>query len=141
MTDLSVMTDPDTVRSRRSRGVFGRRRDLDPLGGGGLEIGRRRSRLQVLLDPASAVPTYIGIAIALIGFALIGFAWVKVAALVDVWRQMPYVVSAGLPGLGLVMTGLVVINVSARRQDGAARGRQMGTLAEALQELQRSLDR
>jgi len=140
MTDLSVMTDPDTVRSRRPRGVFGRRQDRDPLGLGDLEIGRRRSRLQAVLDPASVLPTYIGVAITLIGFALIGFAWVKVAALVDVWRQMPYVVSAGLPGLGLVMTGLVVINVSARRQDGAARGRQMGTLAEALHELQRSLD-
>jgi hypothetical protein len=139
MTDLTVMTDPDTVRSRRSR-VFGRRRDVDPLGVTGLELGQRRSRLQVLLDPASLVPTYIGIVITLIGFALIGYAWVKVAALVDVWRQMPYVVSAGLPGLGLVMSGLVLINISARRQDGAARARQTATLAEALQELQRSLD-
>ncbi|HET7530426.1 MAG TPA: hypothetical protein VFJ98_05655 [Mycobacteriales bacterium] len=109
--------------------------------GEGLEIGRRRSRLQVLLDPASVVPTYLGVLVTLIGFALIGYAWVKVAALVDVWRQMPYVVSAGLPGLGLVMTGLVVINVSARRQDGAARARQMSTLAEALHDLQQSVDR
>jgi len=139
MTDL--MTEPDIVRSRRSRSVFGRRRDIDPLGIGDLELGRRRSRMQVLLDPASVVPTYIGIGITLLGFALIGYAWVKVAALVDVWRQMPYVVSAGLPGLGLVMTGLVVINVSARRQDGAARARQMATLAEALHELQTSIDR
>jgi hypothetical protein len=38
------------------------------------------------------------------------------------------------------MTGLVVINVSARRQDGAARARQMATLAEALHELQTSID-
>jgi hypothetical protein len=72
---------------------------------------------------------------------LIGYAWAKVAGLVDVWKQMPYVVSAGLPGLGLVMTGLVIVNVSARRQDGAARARQMATLTEAMQELQRSLDR
>src|SRR4051794_197206 len=99
MTDMTVMTDPDTVRSHRSRRLFGRRlfgrrlfgrrRDVDPLGVAGLELGRRRSRLQVLLDPASLVPTYIGVVIALIGFALIGYAWVKVAALVDVWRQMP----------------------------------------------------
>jgi hypothetical protein len=106
-----------------------------------MELGGRKSRLQVLLEPASLVPTYVGVAITLIGFALIGYAWVKVADLTEVWQQMPYVVSAGLPGLGLVMTGLVVINVSARRQDGAARERQMFTLAEALQELQRSIDR
>jgi hypothetical protein len=128
------MTDLTTMSALR-------REPSDTLAIDGLGLGRRRSRWQVLLDPASLVPTYVGIALTLLGFALIGYAWVKVAALVDVWRQMPYVVSAGLPGLGLVMTGLVVINVSARRQDGAARQRQMSTLAEALHELQRSLDR
>jgi hypothetical protein len=100
-----------------------------------------RSRLQRLTDPASLVPTYIGVALAVIGFALIGYAWSKVAGLVDVWRQMPYVLSAGLPGLGLVMTGLVTVNVSARRQDAAQRARQMAVLAEALRDLQRSIDR
>jgi hypothetical protein len=53
---------------------------------------------------------------------------------------MPYVVSAGLPGIGLVMTGLVIVNVSSRRQDGAERARQMDTLSEALRDLQRSLN-
>jgi hypothetical protein len=38
------------------------------------------------------------------------------------------------------MTGLVIINVSARRQDAAARARQTAMLAEALRDLQRSLD-
>jgi hypothetical protein len=99
-----------------------------------------RSRLRALTDPASLVPTYIGVLVALIGFGLIAIAWAKVAGLVDVWRQMPYVLSAGLPGLGLVMTGLVTINVSARRQDAAQRARQMATLTEALRDLQRSLD-
>src|SRR3954453_14153126 len=121
MTDVSTIPPPETRPPGRS-----------------LALGPRRSRLLVLFEPASLVPTYAGVAITLIGFALIGYAWAKVAALVDVWRQMPYVVSAGLPGLGLVMTGLVVINVSARRQDGAARARQMDTLTEALQDLQRS---
>jgi hypothetical protein len=139
MTDVTTaMAEPDLMRSSRRRGLF--RRGGSDAFDAGLDLGRRRTWLQSLLDPASVVPTYIGIAITLLGFALIGYAWVKVAALVDVWRQMPYVVSAGLPGLGLVMTGLVVINVSARRQDGAARARQMATLAEALHELQTSID-
>lgn len=98
-----------------------------------------RSRWRLLTDPASLLPTYIGIAIAVIGFALIGIGWARVAGTVDVWKQMPYVLSAGLPGLGLVMVGLVVINVSARRQDGAARARQMAALTEAMQDLKRSL--
>lgn len=99
-----------------------------------------RSRLRALTDPSSLIPTYVGIALALIGFALFGYAWAKVAGLVDVWRQMPYVMSAGLPGLGLVMTGLVTVNISARRQDAAQRARQTATLTEALRDLQRSLE-
>jgi len=99
----------------------------------------RRGRWRALTGPSSQIPTLLGVAIAAIGFALLGIAWVKVAALTEVWQQMPYVLSAGLPGLGLVMTGLVVVNVSARRQDAAARARQMAALAEALGELQRSL--
>jgi hypothetical protein len=108
---------------------------------GALDLAARPTRLQGLTDPASLMPTYAGILIALVGFAVLGFAWSKVAGLVDVWRQMPYVVSAGLPGLGLVMTGLIVVNVSSRRQDGAERARQMDTLTEALRDLQKSLDK
>jgi hypothetical protein len=140
MTDVTAaMAEPDLMGSKHRRGRF-RRSGATEAFGSGLDVGRRRTWLQSLLDPASPVLTYVGVTITVIGFALIGYAWVKVAALVDVWRQMPYVVSAGLPGLGLVMTGLVVINVSARRQDGAARARQMATLAEALRDLQRSVD-
>ncbi|HVX70762.1 MAG TPA: hypothetical protein VHA79_13850 [Mycobacteriales bacterium] len=108
---------------------------------GAIDFGAESTRLRGLTDPASLLPTYAGILIALVGFALLGFAWSKVAGLVDVWRQMPYVVSAGLPGLGLVMTGLIVVNVSSRRQDGAERARQMDTLTEALRDLQKSLDK
>jgi len=105
----------------------------------GVDAGVRRRRWRLLMDPASQVPTLIGVAVAAIGFALMGIAWVKVAGLTDVWRQMPYLMSAGLPGLGLVMTGLVLVNVSVRRQDGAARARQMAALSEALTELQQTL--
>ena len=113
MTDAALMSEP---RSSRARG----------------------SRWRSFTDPASYLPTFLGLAIAAVGFSLMGIAWVKVAGLTEVWQQMPYLLSAGLPGLGLVMTGLVVINVSARRQDAAARARQMETLAEALNELRRS---
>ena len=126
-----------TLRSGSTETVGSGPVGADPLSGA---FGRR-SRLRAFTDPASLLPTYAGVLVALAGFALIAYAWSKVAGLVDVWRQMPYVMSAGLPGLGLVMTGLVVINVSARRQDSAARARQMAALTEAMQELQRTLDR
>jgi len=129
MSNVTLMSEqPETIGTSHRRGS-------DLLG----NIGAQ-SRLRALTDPASHLPTYLGVLIALIGFALIGIAWAKVAGEIDVWRQMPYLLSAGLPGLGLVMTGLVVINVSARRQDGAARARQMDTLTEALRDLQRSID-
>jgi hypothetical protein len=129
MTDLSLMKDPiDSIGSTQS--------STDPIG---FERTSPRSRWRLLTDPASMLPTYVGVAVAAVGFVLLGVAWAKVAGLVDVWKQMPYLLSAGLPGLGLVMVGLVIINVSARRQDGAARARQMATLTEALRELQRTL--
>jgi hypothetical protein len=131
MSNTVVMSEqPDTVSSGRPPSP------VDPF-----VLGAPRSRLRLLTDPSSLVPTYIGVGLALIGFALIGYGWAKVAGLVDVWQQMPYVLSAGLPGLGLVMTGLVTVNVSARRQDAAARARQTAAPAEALHDLQRSLDR
>ena len=123
MSNVTLMSEqPETMSAQ-----------LTPMSG-------RRSRLHSLTDPTSLLPTYVGVLITLIGFGLIAIAWAKVAGLVDVWRQMPYLLSAGLPGLGLVMTGLVTINVSARRQDSAQRARQMATLTEALRDLQRSLD-
>ena len=131
MTDVTMRHEsPDSISSG---GL--------PLDAGPLVVGGRRSRFHALTDPSSLLPTYAGVLITLIGFGLIALAWARVAGLVDVWRQMPYLLSAGLPGLGLVMTGLIVINVSARRQDSAQRARQMATLTEALRDLQRSLDR
>ena len=128
MSNFTIMTESPDVLGQA------------PGAPSGPTVPERPSRWRFLTDPASLIPTYAGVVIALVGFALIGYCWAKVAGLVDVWRQMPYVVSAGLPGLGLVMTGLIVINVSARRQDGAARARQLATLTDALRELQRTID-
>lgn len=128
MTNASLMSEPRDAVSMPS--------DTDTVV---TDDGVRRGRWRLLTDPASLLPTLIGVAVAAIGFTLMGIAWVKVAGLTEVWQQMPYLLSAGLPGLGLVMTGLVIVNVSARRQDAAARARQMAALGEALGELQRTL--
>ena len=93
------------------------------------------------LPPLSPIPTYAGIAIAAIGFALIAFAWSKVAGIADnVALQMPYLVSGGLTGLGLVMVGVTVVNVAAKRRDGLLRQQQTELLADALHELRTTLD-
>lgn len=93
------------------------------------------------LPPLSPVPTYAGIAIAAIGFGLIAFAWSKVAGIADnVALQMPYLVSGGLTGLGLVMVGVTIVNVAAKRRDSLLRQQQTELLADALHELRTTLE-
>jgi hypothetical protein len=84
--------------------------------------------------PDSAVPVVLGVLLALAGLGLIALGWAKVAGLADVSEQMPYVISAGLTGLSLVMGGLLLVNISTRRQDAAERARQMEQLREVLLE-------
>jgi signal transduction histidine kinase len=97
-------------------------------------------RLPTLPD-LSPVPTYVGVAIAVAGFVLIAYAWSKVAGIADnVALQMPYLVSGGLSGLGLVMVGVTIINIAAKRRDARMRQQQTELLADALHELRTALD-
>lgn len=92
------------------------------------------------LRPLSPVPTYLGIAVAAVGFVLILFAWGQVAGEVNVALQMPYLISGGLTGLGLVMIGVTIVSVAARRRDAVLREQQTALLADALRELSAALD-
>lgn len=92
------------------------------------------------LRPLSPVPTYVGIAVTALGFVLIAFAWGAVAGETNVALQMPYLVSGGITGLALVMVGLTVISVAARRRDAVLREQQTALLADALRELGAALD-
>jgi hypothetical protein len=93
------------------------------------------------LPVLSPLPTYFGIAVTAIGFAVLAFAWSKVAGIADnVALQMPYLVSGGLAGLGLVMVGVTIINVAAKRRDTQLRQQQTELLADALRELRNALE-
>lgn len=92
------------------------------------------------LRPISPLPTYLGIAVSAIGFALIAVAWGAVAGETNVALQMPYLVSGGITGLALVMVGLTVVSVAARRRDAVLREQQTALLADALRELGAALD-
>jgi hypothetical protein len=100
----------------------------------------RRAGLPAL--PAlSPIPTYVGIAIVVIGFGVLAYAWGKVAGIADnVALQVPYLVSGGLTGLGLIMVGVTVVNVAAKRRDSQLRQQQTQLLADALAELRSVLD-
>ena len=93
------------------------------------------------LPALSPVPVYVGIAISALGFVLIAFAWGKVAGIADnVALQMPYLVSGGLTGLGMVMVGVTIVNVASKRRDAILREQQTQLLADALRELRNALD-
>lgn len=87
------------------------------------------------MKPVRPTLTYVGIAVAAAGFAMIMYTWGEVAALTVVPYQMPYLVSGGLVGLGLILVGLTLVNINAKRQDGAARQRQLGQVREVLLEI------
>jgi hypothetical protein len=92
------------------------------------------------LRPLSPVPTYLGIGVTAVGFVLIAFAWGAVAGETNVALQMPYLVSGAITGLALVMVGLTIVSVAARRRDAVLREQQTALLADALRELGAALE-
>ncbi len=89
-----------------------------------------------------AVPrllTWVGVAVSAVGLVLIAVAWGRTAALTNVGLQTPYVVSAGFTGLGLVVVGLALVSIDAKRADAAERTRQLGELRDVLAELRQVL--
>ena len=97
------------------------------------------SRRATVLRPGSPVPVYVGIAFCLAGFGLLAYTWGRVADEVQVYRQLPYLVSGGFTGLALVLIGVTVVNVAAKRADAADRERQHDQLTAALRELHAAL--
>lgn len=84
--------------------------------------------------------TWAGVVVSAVGFVLIGIAWGRVAGLTNVGLQMPYVVSAGITGLGLVIVGLTVVSMSAKQADARERSRQTAELRDILVDLRRQLE-
>jgi hypothetical protein len=85
--------------------------------------------------------TWVGVLVTAIGLILIAVAWGKVAGLTNVGLQMPYLVSAGFTGLGLIVVGLAIVSISAKRADSAERSRQLRELREVLADLRAELER
>jgi hypothetical protein len=102
-------------------------------------LSRRIARPAQALRAVPHVGTWAGVLLAAIGAVLLVVAWVKVAALTNVALQLPYVVSAGFTGLGLVAVGLTVVNLAAKQEDARERSRQAAELRGLLAELRTSL--
>jgi hypothetical protein len=77
----------------------------------------------------------LAVALALLGFALIGVTWWQVSDLTNIAQQLPYFVSGGLTGIGLVVLSAATLVVVTRRGDDARREAQAEALVEALRAL------
>jgi len=104
--------------------------DGDVTVSGGPEVVEgRRFRLPAqagLMGAAAAV---------VIGFALIAFTWWKVSEFTNSAQQIPYLVSGGLSGLGLIVVGAALLVVVTRGGDDKVREQQAEALVRALQDL------
>lgn len=92
------------------------------------------------LRPLSPVPTYVGVAVAAVGFVLVMIAWGQTAGETNVALQVPYLISGAMTGLGMIMVGVTIVNVAAKRRDAVLREQQTELLAAALRELGSALD-
>lgn len=92
----------------------------------------RRGRVAGWLAPTSAVPVYSGIGLIVAGFGLLAFTWSKVAGTLLVALQLPYLISGGFTGLGLVVIGVLVIYIGAKRRDAWQRDRRLEELTALL---------
>lgn len=90
-------------------------------------------RTRAWLAPQSVAPIYLGITLTIIGFGLLAYTWSRVAGTAIVALQLPYVASGGFGGLGLVVIGILAINLGAKRRDAWQRDRRLEELAAVLE--------
>lgn len=95
---------------------------------------RKRRRLaRIRFDASTWV--YIGIALAVGGLGLIGLAWGRVAGLLHVGLQIPYLISAGVTGLALVAVGIGLAHFGAQHRDATERVRELNRIAGLLEQV------
>jgi hypothetical protein len=80
---------------------------------------------------ASGSPVSAGLALVVAGFVALFLAWNGAAGVDHVEGQLPYLLSGGLVGLGLVGAGLTVVNVQTRRADQAELLNRLEAMLEA----------
>lgn len=80
----------------------------------------RAERLaRAVRDPFLSSVT-VSAALVIAGFVSIGLAWRGAARLASVAGQLPFILSGGLAGLGLIGCGLALVDVQLRRRAEAA---------------------
>jgi hypothetical protein len=93
----------------------------------------RRLRAPSWLAPTSPALVYAGVVLIATGFAVLAFAWSRVAGTAIVALQLPFVVSGGFTGMGLVVIGVLLMYLGVKRRDAWQRERRLEALAAALE--------
>lgn len=93
------------------------------------------------MQPVTTRLTHFGIAVTMIGFGVLVFTWGEVAGLANVALQMPYLLSGGMVGVGMILTGLTLIVVNARQIEAAEHQRELADLHQELAQLASLLTR
>lgn len=86
------------------------------------------------------VSVWAGLALVAGGFGVIIYSWVKVAGMLNVALQMPYVVSGGMTALALIIIGIGVVDMGVRRQDRVERQQQLAQMRQVLTELRDAVE-
>jgi hypothetical protein len=76
--------------------------------------------------------TYLGMLALAGGCVLLAVGWSLVAGKSEVALQIPYLLSAALPGVGLVVVGIGLVVVGVRETDARSRRQQQQELASLL---------
>jgi type II secretory pathway pseudopilin PulG len=66
--------------------------------------------------------------------------WAKSAGITEVGRQVPILISAGFTGLGLLVVGVMIVNLSAKAQESQRRQDQADELALVLAAIRHRLE-
>ncbi|MCU1602284.1 MAG: hypothetical protein JWO22_2993 [Frankiales bacterium] len=99
------------------------------------------SRRAAAIRAIPSIGTYLGVLVATVGLILLVIAWGKTAGIAgNVALQIPYVISAGFTGVALVVVGLTIVNVDAKRSDARERTRQLTELRGLLAELRTTVE-
>jgi hypothetical protein len=99
---------------------------------------KRLARLRQFVRAGAGV--WVGLLLVAGGFGLIAYTWGEVAGLLDVALQLPFLVSGGLTGLGLILLGLLVVNLAVKRKEAIERHRQLDEVREALVRLREAIE-
>jgi hypothetical protein len=99
--------------------------------------GEQTGRLSIVIGPNWLI--WAGTLAVVAGFGLLAYTWDRVSTLTIVAAQIPYLVSSGFTGLGLIVVGAALVIVWSRRADDTERRRQTDELVDALHEIRAGL--